>query len=56
MKIEDIVKIDNAYYGYLQSLLVAAPARKHLTDSEKAMLDGIITVEEAFMLEVLCHA
>ncbi len=56
MKLEDIMKIDSSYYGYLKQLLVAAPAKEHLTDSEKAMLDGIITAEECFMLEVLCHA
>ena len=47
--------VDYDYYNYLKSLLVAAPAKEHLTESEQAMLDGIITLDECFMLELLCH-
>ena len=56
MNLDTIVKIDNTYYEYLKKVLVAPPARKHLTKLEQAMLDGIITVEECFMLEKLSNA
>ena len=55
MNTTDMQFVDDAYYQYLKSLLVAAPAKEHLTESEQAMLDGIITLDECFMIELLCH-
>lgn len=48
--------IDDTYYKYLKQLFVAAPAKKHLTDNEQAMLNGYLTLDECFLKEKLCNA
>lgn len=48
--------IDNAYYDYLKNLFLAGKSEQPIPESEQAMLNGIITVDECFMLEMLANA
>ncbi len=56
MNTTDMQFIDYNYWHYLKHLLISPPAKEHLTESEQAMLDGIITLDECFLLELLCNA
>ena len=48
--------IDNSYYDYLKNLFLAGKSEQPIPESEQAMLNGIITVDECFMLEMLANA
>lgn len=56
MNTTDMQFVDNDYYQYLKNLLIAGKSEVPIPESEQAMLDGIITLDECFMLELLCHA
>ena len=55
MNTTDMQFVDDAYYQYLKSLLVAGKSEQPIPESEQAMLDGLITLDECFMIELLCH-
>ena len=48
--------IDNAYYDYLKNLFLAGKSEQPIPESEQAMLNGLITPEECFLLEMLANA
>lgn len=52
----DMQFVDNDYYQYLKNLLIAGKSEVPIPDHEQAMLRGILTLDETFMLEMLCHA
>ena len=56
MNTTDMQFVDNNYYQYLKNLLIAGKSEHPIPESEQAMLDGIITLEECFLLQLLCHA
>jgi len=43
------------YWHYLKHLLIAGKSEHPIPKSEQAMLDGLITLDECFMLQLLCH-
>ena len=47
--------IDDNYYQYLKYLLIAGESKRPIPDHEVAMLRGHITLDEAFLLGMLCH-
>ena len=55
MNTADMQFVDDAYYQYLKSLLIAGKSEQPIPESEQAMLDGLITLDECFMIELLCH-
>lgn len=47
--------IDDNYYQYLKYLLIAGESKRPIPKSEQALLRGIITLDEAFILGMLCN-
>ena len=63
---EEAIVVDEQYYNWLHRILNEKPGNpswinhlkytKRLRPLEQAMVDGIITVDECFMLEKLANA
>ena len=53
---DDMQFIDYDYWHYLKHLLIAGGSEHPIPESEQALLRGIITLDEAFVLGVLCNA
>jgi len=47
--------VDYDYWHYLKHLLIAGQSDKPIPEHEQAMLQGLLTVDECFFLEMLCH-
>lgn len=45
--------IDYNYWHYLKHLLIAGESEQPIPESEQALLRGIITLDEAFLLGLL---
>ena len=56
MSTEDMKFVSYDYWHYLKHLLISGKSEHPIPESEQAMLDGIITLDECFMLQLLCHA
>jgi hypothetical protein len=52
----DMQFVDDVYYQYLKNLLVAGKSQQPIPEHEQAMLDNLLTLDECFMIELLCHA
>ena len=56
MSTQDMQFVDYDYWHYLKNLLVLRESEHPIPKSEQALLRGIITLDECFMLQVLCNA
>ena len=56
MSTQDMQFVDYDYWHYLKNLLVLRESENPIPESEQALLRGIITLDECFMLQVLCNA
>jgi hypothetical protein len=56
MSTQDMQFVDYDYYIYLKNLLIAGKSERPLPKNEMAMLRGHITLDEAFILGMLCNA
>ena len=56
MSTQDMQFVDYDYWHYLKHLLIAGKSENPIPESEQALLRGIITLDEAFILGMLCNA
>jgi len=56
MSTQDMQFVDYDYWHYLKNLLVLRESEHPIPEHEQAMLKGLLTVDECFMLQMLCNA
>ena len=56
MNTTDMQFVDDNYYQYLKNLQLAGKSEHSIPEHEQAMLNGVLTLDEVFLLEMLCHA